>query len=498
VAKDLPTARHERLPPDPTGTAETIRRIGYDLDEALADIVDNSVDAKARSVLVRFVRSKNQVDRLVVADDGVGMPERQLHRIMQYGVRVSHAKKDLGKYGIGLKAASLSQCSSVSVISRQDGKTSGRRWTMESIGMDWRVEVIEPKAAHTFFNRSWSPVKNTRHGTLVVWDDLLSPPSAIGDFEKSHDRTVRDLAVGLGVRFHRFLENGKLRIWIDTTGVNKASPETQLEVEALNPFKYPASGRRGYPTTFFVDLGKDGDLQMKAHIWPAKSKDPNYRLGGGQVAMRQGFYFYRNHRLIRAGGWHKLLSDGEPHSSLARVEVDIPPDLDSFFGLTVQKNDFKVPHVFLNAVRRSKAGNSSFEDYLTAAQDTYRNAPDEVSVALFPGEGLPTRAAKLIRKLLSDSKNDERIEISFEWQPLPDTRVFELDRDNHRILLNSAYRSSMTGGRNSKADAPVLKTLMFFAIGKAAAANRLSGSKRAELDLLNQALLVALGKDSRG
>jgi hypothetical protein len=162
VAKDLPTARHERLPPDPTGTAETIRRIGYDLDEALADIVDNSVDAKARNVLVRFIRSKNQVERLIVADDGVGMPERQLHRIMQYGVRVSHAKKDLGKYGIGLKAASLSQCSSVSVISRQDGKTSGRRWTMESIGMDWRVEVIEPKAAHAFFNRSWSPVKNAR------------------------------------------------------------------------------------------------------------------------------------------------------------------------------------------------------------------------------------------------------------------------------------------------------------------------------------------------
>lgn len=488
----LPTVRQEKLLPDPAGTAELVRRVGYTLEEALADLVDNSLDANARNVLIRFERSVDRVVRVIVVDDGHGMTENELHRAMQYGVRSQHAETDLGKYGIGLKSASFSQARSVTAISRKAEATSGRRWTIKSVKKDWRLEVIEARAAKAFFAQKWGVVENRRHGTVVLWDDLEIPPSALMNFEHAHSNTVKDLAIRLGIRFHRFLEKGSLTLSIDTVFEGSDEAVGSVEVLPYDPFGYSATGRKGYPATFVVDLGADGKLKLIAHIWPPKSKSPNYKLGGGEVASRQGFYFYRNNRLIRAGGWHKLQSDTEPHSSLARVAVDIHPRLDSFFKLTIQKNDIKVPELFLDAVRASMAGNTTFDDYLKAAQDTYRNAPEEEGVVYLPTEGIPSGAAKRIACLLEDGNDAETSEVSFRWSKLKDGKVFEIDREDSSILLNLSYRSKITGGQNSKADAPLIKILLFFIGQEVLSTRRLSSRKRDHLALINRSLKEVL------
>ena len=96
--------------------------------------------------------------------------------------------------------------------------------------------------------------------------------------------------------------------------------------------------RSGYPKLFDVEVGSTGKLRLECHIWPPKSEDEGYRLGSGKVAARQGFYFYRNDRLIQAGGWHGCRdNDAEPHLSLARVKVNLAADWDDAFNLTAAK-----------------------------------------------------------------------------------------------------------------------------------------------------------------
>jgi hypothetical protein len=493
VTQNLPDSiSTTRLPPDPEGTATFMSRIGYSLEEALSDIIDNSIDAEAKTVVIRFICGKDRINQIVIADDGHGMSPDELQRAMQYGVRQPHRTGDLGKYGIGLKAAAFSQCKALSVLSRKGGEASGRRWTIESIKDDWRLEELNAGQARAFIDLDWSPVGLRSSGTIVVLDKLDSLQSAMSDFNKNLQKTVMELRVNLGLRFHRFVSSERLRLVVDVTQGIGALPDTQISVEPLDPFDYPKSGKKGYPATFELDVGKT-KVKAIAHIWPAKSKDPNYRLGAGKVAERQGFYFYRNDRLIRAGGWHNLQSDSEPHSSLARVLIEMPPELDSTFRLSVQKNDFNVPAEFIDAVRSSKAGNTAFPDYLRAAQDAYRNAPEVEEIVFHPKAGIPTGLSRKIERILAgESDNVSMHPININWERMDRDCVFSYSPDDQTLSLNTVYRNSITGGKNSSADAPAFKALLFFTLRDLLGAGRISKRLKERIDMLNRILIEAL------
>lgn len=483
---------NKRLPPDPEGTAAFMSRIGYSLEEALSDIIDNSIDAEAKAVLIRFICGNDRINQIIIADDGHGMLPDELHKAMQYGVRQPHRKNDLGKYGIGLKAAAFSQCKELSVLSRKAGQNSGRRWTIESIKDDWRLEELDVAQVVTILDIDWSPVDLGKSGTTVVLNKLDSLQSAMSDFNKNLQKTIVELKVDLGLRFHRFLESGNLQIAIDVAKGLGNPPDTQFVVEPLDPFQYPQSGKKGYPAKFELEVANT-KVVATAHIWPAKSKDPNYKLGAGKVAERQGFYFYRNNRLIRAGGWHNLQSDSEPHSSLARVLIEMPPDLDSAFRLSVQKNEFNVPPEFIDAVRASKAGETTFPEYLKAAQEVYRNAPEAEDVVFYPKSGIPSGLSKKLERLLvGDLDNVLYYPIDIKWERMDSDCVFSYAPDERVLSLNSMYRNSITGGKNSGADAPMFKSLLFFTIRDFLSAGRVSKKLKERIEMLNSILLEAL------
>src|SRR6185295_8851854 len=138
---------------------------------------------------------------------------------------------------------------------------------------------------------------------------------------------------------------------------------------------------------------------------------------GGSAAAKQGFYFYRNDRLIQVGGWNKLRDhETDPHLSLARVAVDLPPDMDSLFHLDVQKSSLDVPAGFDNAVKAAMAGALSWSDYLRDAQAAYRRgesaAPENAPVVLGKGvtRGLQSRA----KKVLTQGEKRQR-KVQFKW-----------------------------------------------------------------------------------
>ena len=187
---------------------------------------------------------------------------------------------------------------------------------------------------------------------------------------------------------------------------------------------------------------------------------------GNRAAASQGFYFYRNDRLIQAGGWNGLLqNESEPHGSLARVRVDMPPQLDALFGLNVQKSSVIVPPGFIEAVTSSKsADGSSFEHYRHYSHEVYRKKDKRASrsIPLVPGGGIPMAAQRTIREELSPDSLRPR-QVDFVWTELHDDELFRLDREKRRILLNRTYRADVLRGFNaSGADVPVLKMLIYF------------------------------------
>src|SRR5437899_1740954 len=137
MLEGLEAVKSVKLAPEGGGTVRALSRIGYDLQDALADLIDNSVDAGAGRVEITIFRNDESVTSVTIADDGKGMDGNALKVGMQFAGRTDHASSDLGVYGMGLKSASFSQCETLTVISRQGGTVSAARWSVEQIDKDW-------------------------------------------------------------------------------------------------------------------------------------------------------------------------------------------------------------------------------------------------------------------------------------------------------------------------------------------------------------------------
>ena len=137
--------------------------------------------------------------------------------------------------------------------------------------------------------------------------------------------------------------------------------------------------------------------------------------------------------------------------------------MDSAFGLSAQKSRVVAPVNFVTAVKASKAGNTTFQEYLKAAENVYRKKRAAKVVTPVPGHGLPATAVKRITRDLSGPNSVSR-EIQIVWAPLDNERtVFDIDRENDQIVLNAHYRSViLQGARGSATDAPIVKTLLLF------------------------------------
>lgn len=326
---------------------ESMRAVGYSLESAIADIVDNSISADARQVRIEF----RPFDEPYVAilDDGRGMTSDELTQAMRHGGRNPLEERspfDLGRFGLGLKTASLSQCRKLTVVTLMNGILSALCWDLDLVvkredWVLWRPDNDEEV-------KSLPHVKDLLHqgkGTVVIWQDLdrlaageLSVSNALG-FKM--DR-VRD---HLSQVFHRYLagEAGlhKLNILVNN-----------VPVQTIDPFLSSHKGtQKLYEDTFTVD---GQTIRVQPYILPhiTKLSPEELRLAGGEEGLRrnQGFYVYRNKRLIIRGTWFRL-ARAEELTKLARVIVDIPNSLDHLWTLDIKKSAAYPPEV----VRRNLA-----------------------------------------------------------------------------------------------------------------------------------------------
>lgn len=319
-------------PPFAPVLMESTRAIGYSLEAAIADIIDNSIAAKAGKVQLFFFPVDDAY--VCILDNGSGMDNAQIDVAMQYGSKSPTDMRDasdLGRYGLGLKTASLSQCRVLTVVSKQGNTVIGRRWDLDYVieTGTWSLLVLDEDDLEQVPHIT--DLKEQENGTLVVWQNLDRLLMGEVDYEKSLGRKMDDVRQHLGLVFHRYLsgEAGIKRMEIFFNGV---------KIKAADPFLLKKS-TQAMDTETLIIRGKK--ILVKPYILPHISKmteEEKNQLGGKEgIRKQQGFYVYRNKRLLIWGTWFRMMRQGDL-SKLARVMVDIPNDLDDLWTLDIKKS----------------------------------------------------------------------------------------------------------------------------------------------------------------
>lgn len=282
-----------------------LRASGYNLTTALADLVDNGIAAGARTVRIEYSPVPGR-EWVAICDDGRGMNEDELRRALRLSPDPDRRSDPAAGRTLGpcLSAASLSQARRLTVFSRRPGgQVATQTWDVDEVRADGRW----------FARRDADPValdildhlQLTEHGTVVIWRraDGLGRSHQIGP-------RIEQAARDLGLLFHRYLEQGEVKILV---GGSAPTPIDPLQL------RHPATQNRG--TEDLVDHGH------RVRVNPVVLPHPS-RIGyGGQVPGHQGFHVYRGLRLVVAGSWLGLPGLHETdEAELARVCVELPPE----------------------------------------------------------------------------------------------------------------------------------------------------------------------------
>ncbi|OEU42603.1 ATP-binding protein [Methanosarcina sp. Ant1] len=340
---------YDLVQPKPGAMIEALRAFGYNLETAIADLIDNSITACSKNVWLNF-NWKGKNSTISIKDDGYGMNEEKLVNSMRLGSKnplEDRDTDDLGRFGFGLKTASFSQCRKLTVGSKDIGSNlSVRCWDLSYVSNseEWRLLKVDPNSQRNLF----SDLESMESGTIVLWeniDNLVKGNST--DDNKSHKlflERIENVEKHLSMTFHKYLEakNG-LNIWM---GNKKIKP--------WNPFlQYHTATQHLCDENLVL---YDGKISVNSFVLPHRSKldDQTYEVTGGIRGWNdhQGFYVYRNKRLIVPGDWLGLGFPKDDVHKLARIEVNIPNSMDSDWKIDVKKSVARPPSILRDELKK--------------------------------------------------------------------------------------------------------------------------------------------------
>jgi hypothetical protein len=405
-------------PPQAASLVESLRAFGYELPTALADLVDNSISARARHIWIEF-HWEGTDSAISVTDDGRGMTADKLVVAMRPGsqnprdVREAH---DLGRFGLGLKTASFSQCRRVTVRTIHRGSDPATRcWDLDHIARvnDWQLLRVGDQAAEQHLRR----LAQLGHGTTVLWQNLDRLVEGLDTNNERHQqsflRRAEDVRQHLGMVFHQLMA-GRTGVEIRLNG---------RVVEPWDPFLKDEPATQTLAATRLMLRGSIVEVQPFVLPHQSKISKAMHEAGAGPRGWNahQGFYIYRNRRLLVAGDWLGFGWAKEEHYKLARIRVEIPNSLDHDWQIDVTKSR-ATPPVLLRAELR-RIGERARSD----AKRVYSH-----------------RGAKL-----TPHADDKRVLL---WEPLArhDKTFYRLNR-NHPLLKRAITASS---------DKPALNALL--------------------------------------
>ncbi len=342
---------------------ESMRSLGYSFPAAIADLLDNSISAKARNIDI--ISTPGMEPSLIILDDGNGMTEHELCEAMRYGSSnplETRREDDLGRFGLGMKAASLSQCRKLIVVSKKEGKVSAYSWDLDYVidSESWMLMGFTEEEMLQFPHID--QLLDKEHGTYIYLSEFDRIKEGTGNLSETFNKCLDDMINHLSLVFHRFIDEGL------TIRVN------QLELEARDPFlSYHRATQRKRESSFRINNEK---ITLKPFILPHLSKlsqDDLDKVGGkDRLRSEQGFYVYRNKRLIIWGTWFRLERKDELNK-LARVMVDIPNSLDYMWSIDIKKSAATLPDII-----KKNMYNAVYESVLCSeAVHTYRGRKEK-------------------------------------------------------------------------------------------------------------------------
>lgn len=328
--------------PEASSMIETFRAIGYNIETAVADIIDNSISANAKNIWINF-DWKGADTWMSIKDDGNGMNSDELIQAMRPGSRnplESRSLKDLGRFGLGLKTASFSQARKLTVLSKkQDSSSVYWTWDLDYVNQTGNWDLI--KYLPDNFNED--ALADLASGTLVIWNDI---DRVVKHFKQNDDSAfdkflniMQLVKKHLAMVFHRFIENKKIKIFFQ-----------DREISPWNPFLPNEQATQ----SFSEEQLHNGKVIIKGFVLPHKSKitEETYKYAEGTKGWNehQGFYIYRNERLLLAGDWLGLFRK-EEHYKLIRIQIDLPNSLDADWQIDIKKSVARPPLIYRDQIR---------------------------------------------------------------------------------------------------------------------------------------------------
>lgn len=335
-------SKTRHAPPRAMAMLESLRGLGYSTAAALADIVDNSISAGASEVRIEF-QWAGLDSRVLVLDDGRGMSDPELEAAMRLGDKNPLTERDphdLGRFGMGLKTASLSQCRRLTVASVKGGRRSCLRWDLDELAADPHSDWLLFEGPADGSGQHLTNLEGKASGTLVLWEKLDRIVTAGYTVDDYLALTVV-VEAHLSMIFHRLLQGPRARIRL------------LLNSRAITPWDPFMSGHPAKPWTSpsAQQRTECGLVVAQCHVLPHQDKltKDEFKQNEGPAgwAAQQGFYVYRNERLLVAGGWlglgnSKAWNREEAHR-LARIQLDIPNTADADWKIDVRKSTARPP-----------------------------------------------------------------------------------------------------------------------------------------------------------
>jgi hypothetical protein len=339
------TFRRADATPNASALIESLRDIGYSLESAVADIIDNSITANAAQVSI-VTETYSDEPYIAIIDDGDGMTEEELVAAMRPGSKnplATRDEQDLGRFGLGLKSASFSQCRRLTVVSRCSGKTSAAIWDLDDVAErnEWTIKLLDDFALIPGAD------KIGKNGTLVLWQRL---DRLTGGFSKNATRRaevinqrIAETERHLRLVFHRFMDGSKPLV-VSLNG---------RRLRPLDPFV------RKHPATItdpeeLLTL-PSGSVEIQSFTLPHHkqiSKSDWEDIGGPEGHLKsQGFYLYRGKRLIVSGTWFGLCRQSEL-TKLSRVRIDISNNMDADWKVDVKKSSAQLPAIVRDRLKK--------------------------------------------------------------------------------------------------------------------------------------------------
>lgn len=330
------------ITPPATSLLKGLRAIGYSFSTAVADLIDNSITAQAKNIKL-YSDPLEEEPYFVIFDDGYGMNFNELENAMTFGSDRSEkeeCEEDLGRFGLGLKSASLSQCKKLIVVSKRYGRINAMSYDVDYIEKtnSWDLMILSEDEIYKL--PFVDELIKLDSGTIVIWnkfDKLLSESG--NNFENAFRNTIGAMKKHIEYVFHRFYDT------INIFSNNK-------RIEKRDPFLLSSlRGQHGRESIISVN---NEMIRVIPHTLPYANKltsEEKALLGNPKsIYDEQGFYIYRNKRLIYWGNWMHMGYKSELNK-LARIQVDIPSTLDEMWMLDVKKSSAKIPDVIKERIK---------------------------------------------------------------------------------------------------------------------------------------------------